>query len=391
MAAEAISDIRTVAAFSAEEKVMSMFTKELNDSQRKSFIRGQIGGIGFGASQLLLFSSYSLSLWYAGKLIIGGDSTFSEVMKCFMVMMITGFGMAEALGVAPDFLRGVDELRAAFHILDRQTEIDACDPKAEEMVEVKGAIEFKHVDFCYPTRMDVQIFKDLNLKIQQHQSLALVGQSGSGKSSLIALILRFYDPQHGRVMIDGKDVKLLRLKSLREHIGLVQQEPALFSTSIYKNIAYGNEAATEADIVKAAKVANAHGFISSLPEGYNTKVGERGLQLSGGQKQRVAIARAILRKPAILLLDEATSALDVESEKLVQEALDRLMFKRTTVIVAHRMSTIQSAQSIVVLQNGAITERGTHHELRAKQGVYFQLLNSCQAEARTLDLQANTK
>ncbi|OIW18226.1 hypothetical protein TanjilG_00339 [Lupinus angustifolius] len=225
----------------------------------------------------------------------------------------------------------------------------------EELKTVEGTIELKRIQFSYPSRPDVIIFKDFSLGVPSGKSIALVGQSGSGKSSVISLILRFYDPTSGRVLINGKDIKRLNLKSLREHIGLVQQEPTLFATSIYENILYGKEGASDSEVIEAAKLANAHSSISGLPEGYSTKVGERGVQQSGGQRQRVAIGRAVLKNPEMLLLDEATSALDVESERVVQQALDRLMQNRTTVMVAHRLSTIRNADQISVLHDEKIT------------------------------------
>lgn len=242
-----------------------------------------------------------------------------------MVLVIAAFAIAETLSLAPDLVKGSQAVRSVFHVLDRETEINANDPTAEVVDNIKGDIELKHVTFAYPTRPDALIFKDLSLKVQAGRSLALVGSSGSGKSSVIALLERFYDPLSGRVLIDGKDIRRLHLRSLRRRMALVSQEPALFATTIYENILYGRDGATEQEVHAAAMAANAHNFISALPDSYKTQVGERGVQLSGGQKQRVAIARAVLKNPAVLLLDEATSALDAESEKIVQEALDRLM------------------------------------------------------------------
>lgn len=241
---------------------------------------------------------------------------------------------------------------------------------------VKGEIELRHVVFNYPTRNEVPIFKDFNVRVRAGSSLALVGASGAGKSTVIGLILRFYDPLSGRVFIDGKDIRRFRLRSLRKHMSLVQQEPALFATTIYDNIRYGKEEATESEVVEAAKVAHAHTFISALPKGYRTSVGERGVQLSAGQKQRVAIARAVLRSPAILLLDEATSSLDAQSEMLVQDALNQFMVGRTTVVVAHRLSTVQHADSIAVLQDGMVAEQGCHQELIATPAsIYAHLVH----------------
>eukprot|EP00249_Psilotum_nudum_P022768 c28638_g1_i1 orf=285-3995(-) len=374
VAGEAVGNIRTIAAFCAEDKMVELFNRELDKPRRKSFLRGQMAGMAYGLSQFFVYSAYGLALWYASRQIKRQEAGFGSIMKCFMVLIITALGIAETLALAPDIAKGSQALSSVFEIIDRVTQIDPDDPQAEEVVEVNGLIELKNIHFSYSSRPDATIFKDFNLKVYPGHSLALVGASGSGKSSVIALIARFYDPVDGQVLIDGKNIKKLRLRSLRQHMGLVQQEPALFATSIYQNIAYGKDGATEAEVMEAAQAANAHNFISGLPNGYNTDVGERGVQLSGGQKQRIAIARAVVRNPSILLLDEATSALDAESEKIVQEALDRLMQHRTTVMVAHRLSTIKNADMIAVLQDGRVVEKGTHAGLLNKAGAYSHLI-----------------
>ncbi|KAF7829207.1 ABC transporter B family member 2-like [Senna tora] len=374
LAGEAVSNIRTVAAFCSEEKVLQLYANELVEPSNLSFKRGQIAGIFYGISQFFIFSSYGLALWYGSVLMEKELASFKSVMKSFMVLIVTALAMGETLALAPDLLKGNQMVASVFEVMDRKTGIMG--DSGEELKMVEGTIELKSIHFSYPSRPDVVIFKDFNLRVPSGKSIALVGQSGSGKSSVISLILRFYDPTSGRVMIDGKDIRRLNLKSLRKHIGLVQQEPALFATSIFENIVYGKEGASDSEVIEAAKLANAHSFISSLPDGYTTKVGERGVQLSGGQKQRVAIARAVLKNPEILLLDEATSALDVESERVVQQALDRLMQNRTTVMVAHRLSTIRNADQISVLQNGKIIEQGTHSSLiDNRNGAYFKLVN----------------
>lgn len=374
LAGEAVSNIRTVAAFCAEEKVLDLYARELVEPSKLSFTRGQIAGIFYGISQFFIFSSYGLALWY-GSVLMGKElASFKSVMKSFMVLIVTALAMGETLALAPDLLKGNQMVASVFEVLDRKTEVSG--DAGEDLVTVDGTIELRDIQFSYPSRPEVVIFKDFTLKVRSGKSMALVGQSGSGKSSVISLILRFYDPTAGKVLIDGKDIKKLKLKSLRKHIGLVQQEPALFATSIYENILYGKEGATESEVIQAANLANAHSFISALPEGYSTKVGERGVQLSGGQRQRVAIARAVLKNPEILLLDEATSALDVESERVVQQALDRLMKNRTTVMVAHRLSTIKNADQISVIQDGKIIEQGTHSTLiENKNGAYYKLIN----------------
>ncbi|KAH7427129.1 hypothetical protein KP509_10G031400 [Ceratopteris richardii] len=376
VAGEAVGNIRTVAAFCAEERVLELFTRELNVPRKQLWLRGQLTGVGYGVSQCFMYGSYGLALWYASTLVKNQETNFGNVMKAFMVLILTAFGVAETLAMAPDLVKGSQALSSVFAIMDRQTDIDPDHPDAEIVTEVKGAIELRHIVFSYPSRPDVHVFQDLSLRVHAGRSLAIVGPSGSGKSSVISLIARFYDPQAGVVFVDCKDIRKLNLRSLRQHIAIVQQEPALFATSIYENIKYGSDAATEADVIEAARAANAHNFISGLPQGYQTDVGERGIQLSGGQKQRVALARAVLKDPSILLLDEATSALDAESEKLVQEALDRLMKGRTTVVVAHRLSTIRGADSIAVLQGGQVVEHGNHNLLISKVGgMYAQLVS----------------
>ncbi|XP_058188307.1 ABC transporter B family member 19-like isoform X2 [Rhododendron vialii] len=375
IAGEGVSNIRTVAAFNAQDKTLSLFRNELRVTQLRSLSRSQTAGILFGLSQLFMYCSQALFFWYGAHLVKKGTSTFSQIVKVVVILVMAASSFAETLALAPEIIGGSQAIGSIFSIIDRSTKIDADDPDAEPVDSVLGEIELCHVDFSYPLRPNVLVFKDFNLRIQAGQSQALVGESGSGKSSVIALIERFYDPLAGTVMIDGKDIKRLNLKALRLKIGLVSQEPALFAASIFDNIAYGKDGATEAEVMEAARVANVHAFISGLPEGYKTPVGERGVQISGGQKQRIAIARAVLKDPAILLLDEATSALDAEAECVLQEALESLMRGRTTVLVAHRLSTIRGVNSIAVIQDGQIVEQGSHSELVSRHdGAYSRLL-----------------
>ncbi|XP_008221400.1 PREDICTED: ABC transporter B family member 13-like [Prunus mume] len=380
VAREAIANIRTVAAFGCEERIAIQFSSELNQPNKQAVIRGHISGFCYGLSQFFAFCSYALGLWYASILIKHKDSNFGDIMKSFMVLIITALSIAETLALTPDIVKGSQALGSIFRILKRETAINPNAPKSNVVADVKGDIEFRNVSFWYPARPDITIFDNLNLRVSAGKSLAVVGPSGSGKSSVIALVMRFYDPISGTVVIDGYDIKSLNLKSLRKKISLVQQEPALFSTTVYENIKYGNEEASDVEVIRAAKAANADSFISRMPEGYKTQVGEKGVQLSGGQKQRVAIARAILKDPSILLLDEATSALDTESEKLVQEALDKLMEGRTTILVAHRLSTIRDANRIALLQNGRVVEMGSHEQLIGRPGSLYKELVSLQQE-----------
>lgn len=364
LAGEAIANVRTVAAFNSEEKIVRLFSTNLEIPLRRCFWKGQIAGSGFGVAQFSLYASYALGLWYASWLVKHGLSDFSKAIRVFMVLMVSANGAAETLTLAPDFIKGGRAMRSVFALLDRKTEIEPDDPDATPVPDkLRGEVELKHVDFSYPTRPDIPVFRDLSLRARAGKTLALVGPSGCGKSSVIALVQRFYEPTSGRVMIDGKDIRKFNLKSLRKHIAMVPQEPCLFAASIYDNIAYGHESATEAEIIEAATLANAHKFISGLPEGYKTFVGERGVQLSGGQKQRIAIARALIRKAELMLLDEATSALDAESERSVQEALDRACSGKTTIVVAHRLSTIRNAHVIAVIDDGKVSEQGSHSHL----------------------------
>ncbi|XP_076892413.1 ABC transporter B family member 1 [Bidens hawaiensis] len=364
LAGEAVANMRTVAAFNSEDKIVNLFTISLEKPLRKCFWKGQIAGSGFGIAQFLLYASYAIGLWYASWLVKHGISDFSKTIRVFMVLMVSANGAAETLTLAPDFIKGGRAMKSVFDLLDRKTEIE---PDEVDSIPVpdrlRGEVELKHVDFSYPTRPDVPVFRDLCLRARAGKTLALVGPSGCGKSSVVALIQRFYEPSSGRVMIDGKDIRKYNLKALRRHIASVPQEPCLFATTIYDNIAYGHEFATESDIIEAATLANAHKFISALPDGYKTFVGERGVQLSGGQKQRVAIARAFLRKAEIMLLDEATSALDAESEKCIQEAIERVCSGKTTIVVAHRLSTIRNAHVIAVIDDGKVAEQGSHSHL----------------------------
>ncbi|KAH9671330.1 ABC transporter B family member 1 [Citrus sinensis] len=364
LAGEAIGNVRTVAAFNSELMIVGLFSSNLQTPLRRCFWKGQIAGSGYGVAQFCLYASYALGLWYSSWLVKHGISDFSKTIRVFMVLMVSANGAAETLTLAPDFIKGGRAMRSVFDLLDRKTEIEPDDPDATPVPDrLRGEVELKHVDFSYPSRPDIPIFRDLSLRARAGKTLALVGPSGCGKSSVIALVQRFYEPSSGRVMIDGKDIRKYNLKSLRRHMAIVPQEPCLFASTIYENIAYGHESATESEIIEAARLANADKFISSLPDGYKTFVGERGVQLSGGQKQRVAIARAFVRKAEIMLLDEATSALDAESERSVQEALDRACSGKTTIVVAHRLSTIRNAHVIAVIDDGKVAELGSHSHL----------------------------
>ena len=295
-----------------------------------------------------------------GSCITGGN-----IMICFFSLLFGGMQLGQAFPAVSAVNLARIELGKILDIVENDSPIDATSENGQVLSSVVGEIQLHNVSFAYPMRSEHNVYNGLDLTIEAGTTVALVGPSGCGKSTAVQLIERFYDPDAGAVLLDGVDLKTLRVSWLRQQIGLVSQEPVLFSGSISDNIKYGKDGASQADVEAAARMANAHDFISAFADGYNTQVGEKGVQLSGGQKQRVAIARAIIRDPKILILDEATSALDTTSEKIVQEALDNLlkMKKRTTIIIAHRLSTIRDANKIVVLKDGVVVEQGTHDAL----------------------------
>ncbi|CAO2037485.1 unnamed protein product [Urochloa humidicola] len=376
LAVEAVANLRTVTAFSSQDRILRLFEQAQEGPCKENIRQSWFAGLALGTSMSLLRCVWALTFWYGGILMAEHRISSKALFQTFLILITTGRVIADAGSMTTDLAKGADAVTSVFAILDRETQIDPDDPEGYKPEKVKGEVDIREIDFAYPSRPDVIIFKGFSLSIQPGKSTALVGQSGSGKSTIIGLIERFYDPLVGSVEIDGRDIKTYNLRALRKHIGLVSQEPILFSGTIKENIVYGTETASEEEIESAARYANAHDFISSLKDGYDTWCGERGVQSSGGQKQRIAIARAILKNPAILLLDEATSALDSHSEMVVQEALDRVLVGRTSVVVAHRLSTIQNCDVITVLEKGIVLETGTHASLmgRGSAGAYFGLV-----------------
>ncbi|KAK2967862.1 hypothetical protein RJ640_029856 [Escallonia rubra] len=378
LAAEAVSNLRTVTAFSSQARILKMLEQAQEGPRRESIRQSWFAGIGLGTSQSLMACTWALDFWYGGKLIADGSIGSKALFETFMILVSTGRVIADAGTMTNDLAKGSDAVGSVFAVLDRYTLIEPEDPEGYEPSNITGNVELRDVDFAYPARPDVTIFKGFSIRIEAGKSTALVGQSGSGKSTIISLIERFYDPLHGTVKIDGRDIRSFHLRSLRRQIALVSQEPTLFAGTIRENIMYGAyDKVDETEIIEAAKAANAHDFIAGLKDGYETWCGDKGLQLSGGQKQRIAIARAILKNPAVLLLDEATSALDSQSEKVVQDALERVMVGRTSIVVAHRLSTIQNCDMIAVLDKGKVVEKGTHSSLIAKgpNGAYYSLVS----------------
>lgn len=376
-ASEAISAIRTVAALTREQDVLNQYKSSLAVQQRRSLISILKSSALYAASQSLLFVCFALGFWYGGTLIAKHEYGMFQFFLCFMAIIFGAQSAGTIFSFAPDMGKAHHAANELKKLFDREPIVDTWADSGEALPEVEGTLEFRDVHFRYPTRPEQPVLRGLNLVIRPGQYVALVGASGCGKSTTIALLERFYDPLSGGVYVDGKEISTLRINDYRSHIALVSQEPTLYQGTIKDNILLGtpNDDVSDEAIEFACREANIYDFIVSLPDGFNTVVGSKGALLSGGQKQRVAIARALIRDPKILLLDEATSALDSESEHVVQAALDKAAKGRTTIAVAHRLSTIQKADIIYVFDQGRIVESGTHSDLMKKNGRYAELVN----------------
>ncbi|PIA37909.1 hypothetical protein AQUCO_02900040v1 [Aquilegia coerulea] len=372
---QTIGSIRTVASFTGERQAINRYNKSLNKAYESSVMEGLASGIGIGMVMFIVFSSYGLTAWFGALMVIQKGYTGGDVICIIFAVVTSSMALGEASPCIKAFAAGQAAAFNMFETIERKPEIDSFDTSGRMVDDIRGDIELKDIHFSYPTRPDQKIFAGFSLSIPSGTIMALVGESGSGKSTVISLLERFYDPQAGEILIDGINLKEFQLRWIRGKIGLVSQEPVLFASTIRDNIAYGKDNPTMEEIRAAAELANASIFIDKLPQGLETMVGDYGTQLSGGQKQRVAIARAILRDPRILLLDEATSALDAGSERIVQEALDRIMTNRTTVIVAHRLSTVKNSDVISLIHDGKILEHGSHSELVRLNGAYSQLIS----------------
>lgn len=369
---ETLGGLRIIKAFIAEKKMSGRFRK-CSDELRSATMRVTMRqALAHPVSEFLGTGVIVLVLWFGGTLILGDSSPISAATFIYYLTILYSIinPLKELSKASYNIPRGLASMERIDAILNAENPITD-GKKGVEIPDMREGIEYKNLTFSYDGERNV--LKNINLKIEKGKTVALVGQSGSGKSTMVDLIPRYYDVEQGEITIDGVNIKDMKVKSLRGLIGNVNQEAILFNDSFYNNITFGVENATMEQVIEAAKIANAHDFIMATENGYDTNVGDRGCLLSGGQRQRISIARAILKNPPILILDEATSALDTESERLVQEALERLMKTRTTIAIAHRLSTIKNADEICVLRDGEIAERGKHDELLKLDGLYKRL------------------
>ena len=367
---EVISGIRVVKSFVRTDRETGRFGLALRQLVAQAIQRANVLSVFIPTITLLTLIMAGGVLWYGGKQVIDESMTPGDLLAfvLFAGILIGPFGSAAR--IFSQIKEGQGAMQRVFELLDTTPDVTDS-PEAHPLPDVHGHVRFDHVSFAYDPRHPVLI--DLSFEVQPGETVALVGPTGSGKSTIANLLHRFYDPVEGRITIDNQDLRDVRLTSLYRQLAIVPQETILFGDTIRENIRYGRADATDEDLIAASRAANAHDFISALPDGYDTPVGEKGVNLSGGQRQRLAIARAILKNPRLLILDEATSALDSESELLVQRALQRLMTGRTTVVIAHRLTTIQEADRIVVLNKGRIVEKGTHATLIQRDGLYRRL------------------
>ncbi|MGK3995835.1 ABC transporter ATP-binding protein [Sorangium sp. So ce1024] len=372
VAEEALSGLRTVRAFAAEKREAARYAGRVAESFELARSRIRASSTFLGVANFAGYSAAALVLWYGGHLVVDGRLTLGGLTSFLIYTFVVAFALGGLSDLWADLMKATGAAERIFDLLDREPAMP--DTGGREPHAVQGSLELQRVRFSYPTRRDVPVLKGIDLSVRPGEVIALVGPSGAGKSTIASLLLRLYDPDDGRILLDGHDLRDLSPTWLRRQIGIVAQEPLLFATSVADNIRYGRENASDAEVEAAARAANAHDFIARFPEGYRTLVGERGVQLSGGQKQRVAIARAMLKDPRLLVLDEATSALDAESEHLVKGALDALMKGRTTLIIAHRLSTVMGADRVLVMDGGTIVQSGAHAALIAQDGLYRRLV-----------------
>ena len=373
VAGEAIGGVRTVRAFDAISVEVGRYQARLDIAFELARHRAWLGACFQGGMSLASYAAIAAVVWYGGQLTLEGALSLGDLTAFLLYTFTLAFSIGALNGLWEDFSKALGATEVVFELFERSERL----PSGVLTPDIcQGAVCFSDVSFAYPSRPEVNALHELSLEIAPRQSLALVGASGGGKSTVAALLQRMYDPDQGVITLDGSPLSSLNTQWLRTQMAVVAQEPLLFATTIEENLRYGDPIASQETLERAARAAQAHEFIMDLPERYQTRIGERGLRLSGGQRQRIAIARAILRDPKILILDEATSALDAESEEAVQQALRALMRGRTTLVIAHRLSTVRDADLIVVLDAGRAVERGRHHDLLEREGRYADLVRA---------------
>ena len=397
VAEEVISSIRNATAFGTQDKLARQYDEHLKEAKKWGLKLRTVLAVMIGAMMGVIYLIYALSFWQGSRYLVTGDISLASVITIMLCIMIGAFSFGNIAPNTAAFTTAIAAAGKIFNTIDRVSPLDPTDDQGKKLDRVTGILELKNIKHIYPSRPEVVVMEDVNLTVPAGKTTALVGASGSGKSTIVGLVERFYDPVGGNIYLDGHDISTLNLRWLRQQISLVSQEPTLFSTTIFGNIAHGligtshenaDDEVKREMIEDAARKANAHDFVVGLPDGYETNVGDRGFLLSGGQKQRIAIARAIVSDPKILLLDEATSALDTKSEGVVQEALDVATQGRTTIVIAHRLSTIKTADNIVVMARGKIVEQGSHNALVESQGAYYNLVEAQRISAEREEKEA---
>jgi ABC-type multidrug transport system, ATPase and permease components len=378
---ETLQGISNVKSFNNEWYEKNRYIKSIDDVVAFAVKNGRFRGLFVSFLLFSVFGAIVLVIWYGAGLMQQGQLTYGDLTGFVLYTTFVGGTMAGFADMYSQLQKTLGATQRVKEILLEQSEnVDVSREQLNEQYKLKGHVNLSHIAFSYPTRAEVPVLKDVSISARPGEQIAIVGPSGAGKSTLVSLLLRFYEPSNGSITFDDKDAHDIPLSQLRMQMALVPQDVMLFGGTIFENIAYGKPGASQHEVEEAAKKANAHQFITSFPEGYETIVGERGIKLSGGQRQRIAIARAILKDPVILILDEATSSLDSESEQLVQEALNNLMKNRTSFVIAHRLATIRNADKIVVLEHGVVRESGTHQELLALENGLYKSLSRLQTE-----------
>ncbi len=378
---ETLQGISNVKSFSNEWYEVNRYNRSINEVVKMAVKNGQFRGFFVSFLLFSVFGAIVLVVWYGAGLMQTGQLSFGDLTAFVVYTAFVGGTMAGFADLYSQLQKTLGATQRIREILKEESEnVSVNETKLNEEFKLRGHVKLSHIAFSYPSRKETQVLKDINIEAKPGEQIAIVGPSGAGKSTLVSILLRFYDPERGQLLFDGKDASRIPISQLRQQMALVPQDVMLFGGTIRENIAYGKANATQDEIEQAARKANAHNFIATFPESYDTVVGERGIKLSGGQRQRIAIARAILKDPAILILDEATSSLDSESEALVQEALYNLMKNRTSFVIAHRLSTIRNADKIVVLEHGVVRESGTHHELLSIDDGLYKSLSKLQTE-----------